>query len=145
MSLVSTDKFVIRSEEELPEMVSQLLLAIKYPLILMQGQLGAGKTTLVKEILKQKGCKDIGTSPSYSLINQYGGEKELFYHIDLYRLNDAEEAFRLGLEEFIYSGVLCMIEWPELIMEHLDRPFVVIKIEVKPSGAREISLIHEDK
>ncbi len=144
MSFVRTERFIAETEEQLPEVVSSLMEAMKFPLILMQGQLGAGKTTLVKEILRQKGCQDTGTSPSYSLINQYGSGDEIFYHIDLYRLERPEEAFNLGIEEFIYSGALCMIEWPELIMEHIDKPFEIIQIEVAPDGGRSISIIHQE-
>lgn len=144
VSVVSTEIIKIPTEDHIPEAVQSLLKVIKYPLILMQGQLGAGKTTITKEILQQKGSLDIGTSPSYSLINQYKGENEIIYHIDLYRLEQPQEAFNLGLEEVIYSGLLCIIEWPELILDYIEPPFTMLKIEVEPDGSRVISLIHED-
>lgn len=80
------------------------------------GQMGAGKTTLITALGKMKGVEDAMSSPTFSLINQYayreGGEK-IMYHIDLYRLKDEQEAVQAGVEDAIYSGAICMVEWPE--------------------------------
>lgn len=79
------------------------------------GQMGAGKTTLIKQICLQKGVKQVVSSPTFSIINEYkseGGDK--IYHLDLYRLKDEEEAIQAGVEDVLQSGNLCLVEWPQI-------------------------------
>ncbi|HEY4798571.1 MAG TPA: tRNA (adenosine(37)-N6)-threonylcarbamoyltransferase complex ATPase subunit type 1 TsaE [Bacteroidia bacterium] len=97
------------------------------------GELGAGKTTLIKEICKQLGVKEEGSSPTFSLINEYRTPYRLIYHFDLYRLKNENEIFDIGYEEYIFSGNYCFIEWPEKIEHLLPADFVKVKIEVKGS------------
>ena len=83
----------------------------------IHGPMGAGKTTLVHAICEAKGVKDHVTSPTFSLINEYryalGNERGKIYHMDLYRLESEEEAERAGIEDCLYSGEICLVEWPE--------------------------------
>ena len=123
------------------------------------GDLGAGKTTLIKEICKQLGVKDSGSSPTFSLINEYhapahpftpspihsketkkvgNGEREktaglVIYHFDLYRVKSESEIYDIGYEDYIFSGNYCFIEWPEKIEKLLPKDFVQVRIEVKNS------------
>lgn len=84
------------------------------------GQMGAGKTTLIKEICKQLEIKDEVSSPSFSLVNEYRSESgKTIYHFDFYRVNTIEEVYDIGYEDYFYSGNLCLIEWPEKIEEIL--------------------------
>ncbi len=136
----STKSFETNCLEDLPQTVTALLAELKHPLVLLIGDLGAGKTTLVKEILRQLGSQDSGSSPSYSLINEYKVNQGKLYHLDLYRLNTVEEAFALGLEDILYSGNTCLVEWPQLIMAYLERPYMVIKITVGVGEIRTIEL-----
>jgi len=97
------------------------------------GDLGAGKTTLIKEICKQLGVEDSGSSPTFSIVNEYAyhapaSGKKLIYHFDLYRLKSESEIFDIGYEEYLYSGNYCFIEWPEK-MEHL-LPNDVVKARI---------------
>ena len=80
------------------------------------GEMGAGKTTFIQAVCRQLNVKENVSSPTFSIINQYttAGNQTIF-HIDLYRVKDDEEAFNAGVEECIYSGNLCFIEWPEKI------------------------------
>lgn len=126
--------------EELPQTVSKLLGQLDHPLILFIGDLGAGKTTLIKEIVSQLGSEDAGSSPSYSLINEYKTEGGKLYHLDLYRLNSSEEAFALGLEDILYSSSYCMVEWPQLIMDYLEPPYHVVRLHLAKEGGRKLSL-----
>ena len=87
-------------------------------IILLRGDMGAGKTTLTKELCALRGVSDAVTSPTFALINEYlDGEGESIYHFDFYRINDIKEVMDLGYEEYFYSGNLCLVEWPEKIEE----------------------------
>lgn len=132
--------YTVKTEDEISAFVEQLLKDLEHSMILFVGDLGAGKTTIIKEILKQLGSEDTGSSPSYAIINEYKGANEPVFHIDLYRLNDAEEVFQLGFEEIIYSGRKCFIEWPQIVLDYLEPPYHILKIEVQSDNARKISL-----
>ena len=93
---------------------------IKYldvqPVIAFHGNLGAGKTTFIQAVCKQLGVKENVSSPTFSIINQYTTvNNRNIFHIDLYRVKDNEEAINAGVEECIYSGDICFVEWPERI------------------------------
>ena len=81
------------------------------------GQMGAGKTTFIHALCDGKGVKDAVGSPTFSLVNEYiyeeKGQQQKLLHIDLYRLKDEEEAIRAGIEDCLYSGNICLVEWPE--------------------------------
>ena|SRR5689334_14432408 len=83
----------------------------------LHGEMGAGKTTFIHALCDQKGVKDVVGSPTFSIINEYNysekGEEKKIFHIDLYRLRDEEEASRAGVEDCLYSGHICLLEWPE--------------------------------
>ena len=86
------------------------------------------------------GSEDDTSSPTYSLVNEYTSKKGSLYHIDLYRLNDTEEALDMGIEEYIYSDEYCFIEWPQII-EPLVEEYLKIEIDVESNGVRVFSLI----
>jgi tRNA threonylcarbamoyladenosine biosynthesis protein TsaE len=105
------------------------------------GQMGAGKTTLIKEICRALHVTDNVTSPTFALINEYhtaGGKK--VFHFDFYRIKNLEEAYDLGYDEYFDSGALCLVEWPELVEELLPENVLRIHIEVPSEGERAISL-----
>jgi tRNA threonylcarbamoyladenosine biosynthesis protein TsaE len=111
--------------------VKQLLESINIgPKIwLFRGEMGAGKTTLVKEIGQQMKIKSIVQSPTFSLVNPYETESgEIIYHFDLYRLENVHEAIDIGIEEYLDSGHLCFIEWPERAEILWNIPHVNIEI-----------------
>jgi tRNA threonylcarbamoyladenosine biosynthesis protein TsaE len=85
-----------------------------YKVFAFKGELGAGKTTFINAVCKQLGVKETVTSPTYAIIQQYHfEEKNIIYHIDMYRIRDIEEAIEAGVEDCLLSGKLCMVEWPE--------------------------------
>ncbi len=105
------------------------------------GEMGAGKTTLVGELMRAAGSTDEVTSPTFSLVNEYvTGDGESVFHFDFYRIEDLREAFDLGYEEYFYSGALCLVEWPEKVAELLPAAAQRLSIEVLPDGARKINL-----
>ena len=105
------------------------------------GGMGAGKTTLTAEIVRQLGSDDIVTSPTFALVNQYethsGGH---IYHFDFYRIKSPAEAFDIGYEEYFYGGELCIVEWSEKIEELLPDDAMRVTIDVKPDGKRVITI-----
>jgi tRNA threonylcarbamoyladenosine biosynthesis protein TsaE len=93
------------------------------------GSMGAGKTTFIKTICKKLGVEDNVTSPTYSLVNEYRNNKgETIYHFDFYRIKDENEALDMGFEDYLYSGNLCLIEWPEKVSGLLPQDLVKVFI-----------------
>lgn len=123
--------FEITEKPQLEEVAKSLLKEIKHKVVLLDGLMGAGKTTLVKYLCEALGVKDEVTSPTFSLVNEYiSPEGGLIYHFDLYRIEQEEEALDFGLEEYLYSGNYCFIEWPEKIRNLIPDEYAVIVLEV---------------
>ena len=102
--------------------------------------MGAGKTTFIKAICEELGVKDVITSPTFAIINEYSDkDSKPIYHFDFYRIKKLDEFFGMGGEDYFYSGSLCFIEWPELIEEVLPQDAVRVKIEEKEDGSRLVS------
>lgn len=105
------------------------------------GDMGAGKTTFINALSKALGVEeDITNSPSFSLVNEYRSDTtaELIYHFDLYRLENLEEAFDIGIEDYFDSGALCFIEWPDLVNDILPDDTVDVYISENEDGSRTI-------
>lgn len=94
------------------------------------GDLGAGKTTLVKALCRSLGAEDTVKSPTFSIVNEYHAGDTTIYHFDFYRIKNIQEAYDLGYEEYFYSGDYCFIEWPERIESLLPEESAVIRIEI---------------
>lgn len=108
---------------------------------LFRGQMGAGKTTLSKELLLQLGVGQNVQSPTFSLVNEYQTKTgEIIYHFDLYRLKNIQEALAIGIEEYLDSGNYCLIEWPEQAEELWDFPHVNVEIEATNEVQRKLTL-----
>tara|TARA_R110000850_G_scaffold249331_3_gene374261 strand:+ start:1384 stop:1812 length:429 start_codon:yes stop_codon:yes gene_type:complete len=100
-------------------------------IILFNGDMGAGKTTLIKAICKELEVEDEVSSPTYSLVNEYFSPSAgTIYHFDFYRLRQEEEAMDMGVEEYLDSGKLCLLEWPENICNLLPDDCAVVNIRV---------------
>ncbi|MDI1354563.1 MAG: tRNA (adenosine(37)-N6)-threonylcarbamoyltransferase complex ATPase subunit type 1 TsaE [bacterium] len=125
-------QLVLQSPEELPEAAASLLnFAGSTRTLLFEAPMGAGKTTLIKALCVALGSNDNFSSPTYSIINEYKFANEKIYHIDLYRLNLTEELLDLGVEEYLNSGNYCFVEWPSLMREVVEGPFVEVSIRVE--------------
>ena len=126
--------------------VANLLLAEAGPIrkIVLQGEIGAGKTTLVQAFARVLGIKEEVTSPTFSLVNEYtyseksSGEFKKIYHLDLYRLKNQQEALNIGIQDYLDDEYYCFIEWPEIIEDLLQMDILVIKIIVDPDTTRKI-------
>jgi tRNA threonylcarbamoyladenosine biosynthesis protein TsaE len=113
--------FKINKIEELDTVAKHLIEEYDTKIFLFKGNLGSGKTTLIKRIVKFLGAIDEAISPTFSILNIYktnnGNE---IYHFDLYRIKDTEELTEIGFEDYILSGNYCFIEWPEIVEEYFD-------------------------
>ena len=120
------------------ESIAQAIVA-KAPnkkIIVFNGEMGSGKTTLIKAICKALGSKDEASSPTYSIVNEYHGE-QLIYHFDLYRLKDEDELIDIGFSDYTESEAYCLIEWPELALPYLE-DYLTVDISMDELGARNI-------
>ena len=126
-------EIIINNISELPSIAQQLIKAFAdKKVIAFYGEMGAGKTTLIKAICEALGVKENISSPTFSLVNEYkaaSGQK--IYHFDFYRINKLSEAYDMGYEEYFYSKAYCFIEWPEKIAELLPEDVLKVNISVK--------------
>lgn len=139
---MAEDIFVIISEsEEDTDLFGQKIGEIVEPgqVILLAGELGAGKTLMTQGICKGLGVDEDVTSPTYRLINEYEGDLPV-YHMDLYRLDDVEDLYELGFEEYVERDGVIIVEWPDLAYDLLPPDFVYIKIYITGDNQREINL-----
>ena len=127
---------------DLPKVVSQILETPKLKkVIIFKAVMGAGKTTLIKEIVKQVGVNENTASPTFGYVNEYKTESnETVFHFDLYRLEDEETAYQLGIDEYFYSGEWCLIEWPEKTPNLIPLDHAQIHIEIIDEETRKLSL-----
>jgi len=106
------------------------------------GEMGAGKTTIIGVLCHFKGTKDVTGSPTFSIINEYSynehGDSKKIFHIDLYRLKDEEEVVHAGVEDCLYSGCICMVEWPEKAPNLFDESTVHVFIKPVSETERKI-------
>ncbi len=113
----------------------------EYNIWVFKGQMGAGKTTLIKSISRIFGIQDMVSSPTFSIVNEYHNQSgEIFYHFDFYRIEDPEEVLEIGIEEYFYSQNYCWIEWAEKIPDYIPPDFMLIEIAVGEDGIRKITL-----
>ncbi len=125
------------SLEELPEIASQLIKSVPEKILLFYGEMGVGKTTLIKEIVKQLKVDDVVTSPTFSLVNEYHSRKgERIYHFDFYRIEQEEEALDIGIDEYFNSNAWCLVEWPERIKNLVPLNAVEIHLSRNDNGTR---------
>lgn len=114
--------------------------AQKEPIFIFEGEMGAGKTTLIKVLAKALGVTEIVTSPTFSIVNEYDAQGKVIYHFDFYRIKNLQEAYDIGYEEYFYSGNICFIEWPEKIVSLLPKQYVKIAIEALSENDRILSI-----
>lgn len=102
--------------------------------------MGAGKTTLISRIAALLGAEDSVTSPTFAIVNQYEGKERTIYHFDMYRIERVEEALDFGSEEYLSSGELCLVEWPENIEPLLPDDTMVVRIKILSDTARRFEI-----
>jgi len=108
-------------------------------IILFNGDMGAGKTTLIKSLCVELGVMGAVSSPTFAIVNEYAGAQSRIYHFDFYRLKNQTEALDMGCEEYFYSGDYCFIEWPDKIPDMLSLHYINVTISVLNDNSRKIS------
>ena len=112
-----------------------------YTIFLFEGDMGSGKTTLIKQILKDIGISENVKSPTFSLVNEYIENDLIIFHFDLYRINKENELDSIGFYEYLDSGKLCFIEWPNIAIQNICKDYVLIKISITGDSEREIEIL----
>lgn len=126
----------IHSLDELDKVAEAILASLDgRTVVALDAPMGAGKTTLISRIAQLLGAEDDVTSPTFAIVNQYEGSRTI-YHFDMYRIERWEEALDFGSEEYLSSGELCLVEWPEKIEPLLPEDTMVVKIEILSDTAR---------
>lgn len=129
------------SLKNLSEVATAIISSVENKNLLFYGQMGVGKTTLIKEICKQLGVLDTISSPTFSLVNEYQtSENNKVFHFDFYRITDEEEALDMGIEEYLYNNDWCLIEWPENIENLLPLDAVEIHLSILDDEQRNIQI-----
>ena len=128
---INMEKIItINSLDELDKVARSVIEALgDRTVVAFDAPMGAGKTTLISRIAAQLGAEDDVTSPTFAIVNQYEGERTI-YHFDMYRIERIEEALDFGCEEYLSSGELCLVEWPEKIEALLPEDCMVVRIEI---------------
>ncbi len=133
----------LKNEQEWSKIVIHLdnrLAQPNHSIVALQGDLGVGKTTFVKALMKYLGSDDLVNSPTFSIVNGYMSKRGMVYHMDLYRLESIDDLLDIGFEEYIYSGQLCIIEWPELAFPILKDSCIFISISMNEEKERIVKI-----
>ena len=131
----------ITSQDELPDVARAVIRSLgRRTVVAFRGGMGAGKTTLIREIVAALGSADTVTSPTFAIVNQYKAGKERIHHFEFYRIDDQREAYDFGYEEYFYSGDLCLVEWPEKIEQLLPENTMNVRITADSDTARTFEI-----
>ena len=133
-------EIIIKNTEDLDRAAGEFLKEIgDHKLIAFYAPMGAGKTTFTTALCKRLGVKDPVCSPTFTIINEYlAANGESIYHFDFYRITKNEEAIDIGLDDYLYSGNLCLMEWPENIENLLPEETLKVRIQVNPDQSRRL-------
>ncbi|MBK9759506.1 MAG: tRNA (adenosine(37)-N6)-threonylcarbamoyltransferase complex ATPase subunit type 1 TsaE [Flavobacteriales bacterium] len=132
----------LHTPEEATDLAAAMLSACHdRRVFVFQGELGAGKTTLIKAMCAELGVASGTSSPSFSIVNEYRtATNQPVYHFDLYRLKNEQELDGIGFTEYLDSGNYCFVEWPELAKKHLPAGAVTVRMRVNENGDRTIEV-----
>ena len=126
---------------QIDAIAESLVAAFEHNIILLKGDLGAGKTTLVNAIAKQLGSNEELSSPTFGIVNELNIANTTAFHMDLYRVENSDELQQFGFDEYLHNGDYCFIEWPEIAMTSITQPHHTIKLKHLKDSTRKISFI----
>ena len=128
----------IHNTTELSKVAEQLLyFANGEKFFVFEGEMAAGKTTLIKIFCSLLGVNEVVSSPTFSIVNEYESANGLVYHFDFYRIKNIQEAFDIGYEEYFYSNNYCLVEWPQKVEELLPEKYIKVEIEIIGDSTRD--------
>lgn len=130
----------INSIEEINQAAQTFVAAMgKRKVFAFYGKMGAGKTTFIKAVCQTLGVEDVINSPTFAIVNEYiDGQGQPIYHFDFYRIKTPQEVLDIGYEDYVYSGHVCFMEWPELVENLLPDDVVKVTIEENEDGSRTV-------
>ena len=132
---------IVFTLDELELVAQKVITQQPSKVILFHGEMGVGKTTLIKQLCKTLGVSSATSSPTFSLVNEYETiDNQVVYHFDFYRLKNEMEALDMGADDYFYSGNWCFIEWAEKIPSLIPDEHAVITIELVENGKRHLTL-----
>ncbi|WP_296682423.1 tRNA (adenosine(37)-N6)-threonylcarbamoyltransferase complex ATPase subunit type 1 TsaE [Flavobacterium sp.] len=132
---------IVFTIDELESVAQQIIAQQPARVILFHGEMGVGKTTLIKQLCKKLGVTEATSSPTFSLVNEYETiTNQIVYHFDFYRLKNEMEALDMGADDYFYSGNWCFIEWAEKIPNLIPEEHAIITIELVDDGKRHLTL-----
>lgn len=126
---------------QIDAIAESLVATFEHNIILLKGDLGAGKTTLVNAIAKQLGSNEEVSSPTFGIVNELNIANTTAFHMDLYRVENSDELQQFGFDEYVHNGDYCFIEWPEIAMTSITQPHHTIKLKHLKDSTRKISFI----
>ena len=133
---------IIFSLDEIEQVAQKIWLEKPHKVILFHGIMGVGKTTFIKALSKVLGVTDATSSPTFSIVNEYKADDNLMvYHFDMYRLKSEIEALDMGIEDYLYSGNWCFIEWAEKIPNLIPDDFTTINLSQTTDGKRNLKMV----
>lgn len=133
---------IVFSLDQIQEVAEQIIASNPKKIILFNGEMGVGKTTLIKQLCKNLGVEDATSSPTFSLVNEYyTSNNQIVYHFDFYRLNKETEALDMGVDDYLYSGNWCFIEWSEKIASLIPEDHSTVTIELLADRKRSLELV----
>jgi tRNA threonylcarbamoyladenosine biosynthesis protein TsaE len=125
--------------EEIDRVAEQLIDSFTHSIVAMSGQMGSGKTTMVQSIVSKLGSDETVSSPTFGLVHEYNIPNGKLIHLDLYRLEQESELEQLGFDDYISTGNLCLIEWPELATKHIQGRCHHLNIELVNNNKRKLN------
>ncbi len=113
----------------------------QHRIVLFQGEMGAGKTTFIRHLVNHMQTDDEVSSPTYAIVNTYETGFGKVFHFDCYRFDSVEEAYDIGMEEYLYGNEICLIEWPDRVAELLPEQVLVISLSAQADGSRTLKIV----
>lgn len=135
--MIKTEHFDLNT---IDEVAKSLLKSFKTKTVLLYGEMGVGKTTLINSLLKALGSEVKATSPTFSIVNEYKLKNDVVYHFDFYRIKNTVEVLDIGIEEYLHSKNWIFIEWPEKINAFLPKNTDVLDLKLNTDGSRTLNL-----
>lgn len=128
------------SLSEINRVAEQIIPLLSSKVLVFKGNMGMGKTTFIKALVKALGIDDATTSPTFALVNHYENDNVTVYHFDFYRIENQEEAFDIGFEEYLYSGDWCFIEWAERVSSYLPETYMLLDFQWVDANTRRLKI-----